>query len=32
MVFAYKIIQIKWFGTHTEYDKISVATVQYKKP
>ena len=31
MVFEYKTIQIKWFGTHAEYDKIDVATAQYKK-
>lgn len=32
MVFAFKTIQIKWFGTHAEYDKIDVATVQYERP
>lgn len=31
MVFNFKAIQIKWFGTHAEYDKIDVATIQYKK-
>jgi mRNA interferase HigB len=31
MVFEYKAIQIKWFGTHAQYDKIDVKTVQYKK-
>ncbi len=31
MVFEFKVVQIKWFGTHSEYDKINVATVQYKK-
>ncbi|WP_375444294.1 type II toxin-antitoxin system HigB family toxin [uncultured Fibrella sp.] len=31
MVFDYKTIQIKWFGTHTEYDKVAVSTVQYHK-
>lgn len=31
MVFAYKTIQLKWFGTHAEYDKIDVTTVQYQK-
>jgi mRNA interferase HigB len=30
MVFEYKTIQIKWFGTHAEYDKIDVTTVQYQ--
>lgn len=29
-VFAYKVIQIKWFGTHSEYDQIDVATVQFR--
>lgn len=28
--FEYKSIQIKWFGTHKEYDNIDVKTVQYK--
>ncbi len=32
MVFDYKTIQIKWFGTHAEYDKIDVTTVQHEKP
>ena len=31
IVFDYKTIQIKWFGTHAEYDKIDALTVQYKK-
>ncbi|MVM31804.1 type II toxin-antitoxin system HigB family toxin [Spirosoma sp. HMF4905] len=31
LVFDYKTIQIKWFGTHAEYDKIDVTTVQYQK-
>ena len=26
--FLYKAIQIKWFGTHAEYDKIDVSTIQ----
>lgn len=30
MVFSYKVIQIKWFGTHAEYDKIDVRTVQFQ--
>ncbi|WP_223269280.1 MULTISPECIES: type II toxin-antitoxin system HigB family toxin [unclassified Polaribacter] len=29
-VFTYKAIQIKWFGTHKEYDAIDVETVQFK--
>jgi len=31
IVFEFKTIQVKWFGSHTEYDKIDVATVNYKK-
>jgi mRNA interferase HigB len=31
IVFEFKAIQIKWFGTHKEYDKIDVATIQYRK-
>lgn len=31
IVFEYKAVQIKWFGTHKEYDKIDVSTVQHKK-
>ena len=31
IVFEFKTIQIKWFGTHAEYDKTDVATIQYKK-
>lgn len=31
IVFDFKAIQIKWFGTHAEYDKIDVVTTQYKK-
>jgi mRNA interferase HigB len=31
MVFEFKAIQVKWFGTHAEYDKIDVATIQNKK-
>ena len=31
IVFEFKAIQIKWFGTHPEYDKIDVSTVSYKK-
>lgn len=29
-VFLYKTIQIKWFGTHQEYDKINVTTIKFK--
>ena len=31
MVFEFKAIQIKRFGTHSDYDKIDVTTIQYKK-
>lgn len=31
IVFEFKAIQIKWFGTHAEYDKIDVSTINYKK-
>ena len=31
MVFTYKAIQIKWFGTHTEYNDIDVMKVKYNK-
>lgn len=30
MLFDYKAIQVKWFGTHAEYDKIDVKTIQFK--
>lgn len=30
MVFEYKTIQIKWFGTHAEYDKVDVNAVKFK--
>ena len=29
-VFEYKTIQIKWFGTHKEYDKINVENIKFK--
>jgi mRNA interferase HigB len=31
IVFDFKAIQVKWFGTHAEYDKIDVTTVENKK-
>jgi mRNA interferase HigB len=31
VVFEFKAIQVKWFGTHAENDKINVTTIQYKK-
>jgi mRNA interferase HigB len=30
VIFLYKTIQIKWFGTHQEYDNIDVTTIQFK--
>ena len=30
IVFDFKAIQIKWFGSHAEYDKINVTTIQFK--
>lgn len=31
IVFEYKAIQIKWFGSHAQYNKVDVKTVAYKK-
>ena len=31
IVFEYKVIQIKWFGTHAEYDKVDVKNVKFLK-
>jgi mRNA interferase HigB len=31
MVFEYNTIQMKWFGTHAENDKIDVKLVRFKK-
>ncbi len=31
VVFEFIAIQIKWFGTHSDYDKINVSTIKYKK-
>jgi mRNA interferase HigB len=31
IVFDYKVIQVKWFGTHAEYDRIDASTVSFKK-
>lgn len=28
--FLFKAIQIKWFGTHKEYDKINVENINFK--
>lgn len=29
--FQFKAMQIKWFGTHKQYDKLEVGKVQFKK-
>jgi len=31
IVFQFKTIQIKWFGTHAEYDEIDVTSTNFKK-
>jgi mRNA interferase HigB len=31
IVFEFKAVQIKWFGTHSEYDRIDVTTIHFKK-
>ncbi|MBC7759006.1 MAG: type II toxin-antitoxin system HigB family toxin [Phormidesmis sp. FL-bin-119] len=31
IVFEYKAIQVKWFGTHAEYDKIDVESIIFKR-
>jgi mRNA interferase HigB len=31
IVFEYKAVQVKWFGTHSEYDKIDVGQIIFKK-
>ena len=31
MVFEYRVIQIKWFGTHSEYDRTDVKYIRYNK-
>jgi mRNA interferase HigB len=30
IIFEYKAVQIKWFGTHAEYDEIDVNNVNFK--
>lgn len=32
VVFEFKAIQVKWFGTHAEYEKTDVTSVNFKKP
>lgn len=31
IVFQFKVIQIKWFGTHEEYDKVDVTITKFKR-
>jgi len=31
IIFEFKAIQIKWFGTHAEYDKVDVTNAPFKK-
>jgi mRNA interferase HigB len=31
IIFEFKTVQIKWFGTHAAYDLIDVSTVKFKK-
>lgn len=30
IIFEYKAIQIKWFGTHSEYDRVDAKTIHFK--
>ncbi|MEI6174337.1 MAG: type II toxin-antitoxin system HigB family toxin [Bacteroidota bacterium] len=31
IVFTFRTIQIKWFGTHSEYDRVEVSSTEFKK-
>lgn len=31
IVFDFKVIQIKWFGTHHEYDELDMVSIKYKR-
>lgn len=31
IVFQFRAIQIKWFGTHAEYDEVDVISTNFKK-
>jgi len=31
IVVDFRVVQIKWFVTHPEYDKIDVTTIQHSK-
>jgi mRNA interferase HigB len=31
IVFDFKVVQIKWFGTHGQYDKINVKIIAFNK-
>lgn len=30
IVFVYKVVQVKWFGTHKDYDHIDPLTIEIK--
>ena len=30
IIFEFKVVQIKWFGKHSEYDRIDVRKINYK--
>jgi mRNA interferase HigB len=32
VAFEFKAIQVKWFGTHDEFVKTDIASVNFKKP
>jgi mRNA interferase HigB len=31
IIFQFRAIQIKWFGTHAEYDEVDVTSTNFKK-
>lgn len=31
IVFEFRVIQIKWFGSHEEYDKVDVTSTTFKR-
>lgn len=31
IVFEYRVVQIKWFGTNSEYDRIDVVSIQPRR-
>ncbi len=30
VVFAFRVVQVKWFGTHADYDRVDVNLIQPK--